>query len=411
MAKRIILLGTFKQTLTAVRSLGRAGMHVTLARFGGTPAYPERSRFATDHLSFGDCRDTPSFIDALETQLQDSNPQDTYLFPVGELSLERVASAYERFQDRATLVMPDAKTALNCLDKTFVHAVASELGLPLPETFSYTNTADWQTSANAIGFPVLIKRKTSQRLVDGKKALICRNPVELARFLLDGNDPEPQSLLLQKYFEGIRHNCHFAALNGELVTFFQQKVLRTDTHDGTGYGVEGVSVAPNSQLRDLTARLVRRLDYSGVGCVQFLVNEATGECAFLEINPRLDATCALPLLCGVDFPQLAVACAAYRAHGGTMPVGPASYPVGVGAYWMLGDLFGLLHALNHRKIGLTGALYWLGRTALACLSYRNHMTWSWSDPLPTLQVYAESFALVALRPLRRIRSLLIRLPA
>lgn len=122
---------------------------------------------------------------------------------------------------------------------------------------------------------------------------------------------------------------------GEMVAYFEHKVLRTDRLDETGYEVEGISVQPTPILRYYCEKLVRVLNYSGVGCVQFLVDMERGALYFFEINPRLDTTCILLSRCGYDFPELALACAACldRVMASTGSV-PATYPVGKRVHWL-----------------------------------------------------------------------------
>ena len=82
--------------------------------------------------------------------------------------------------------------------------------------------------------------------------------------------------MLQKFAPGERHNCHIAADRGRILAYFQQKVLRTDELDGTGIGLDGVSVPVSPALRDYCERLVEALGYHGIGCIQFMVDEKSG---------------------------------------------------------------------------------------------------------------------------------------
>ncbi|MBI3555850.1 MAG: hypothetical protein HY074_06280, partial [Deltaproteobacteria bacterium] len=176
----------------------------------------------------------------------------------------------------------------------------------------------------------------------------------------------------------------------KLTTYFQQKVLRTDVLDGSGYGVEGVSVPPSAELRGYCEQLVGRLSYTGVGCVQFLLDSRTGKAYFLEINPRLDATCALPYRLGIDFPMLAVECAKVRAglvDADSVRLEQAQYQPGRRAAWIVGDIFGLLHAIRHRKVSAPQVAAWVGRICISVVRNRMHITWESRDPLPTVFLF------------------------
>ena len=280
--------------------------------------------------------------------------------------------------------MPEPATVLTCLDKRELYRLARELEVPTPSTFLFTSQSDWMSKAEQLGFPVVIKRGNSFSLVKDRKALIVESAAELGSYL--GSEEaaqDPTSLILQKRVDGNRHNCHFVAVEGKVAAFFQQEVLRTDTFDSTGYGVEGVTVPPDEKMRVYTERLVARLKYTGVGCAQFL-RATDGRPYFLEINPRLDATCVLPYFCGYDFPRYAMDCARR-----TLSVAVGSYPTGIRFHWLLGDFQGWRRAVRRRQVTSGRAVKWLGQMCRAFGSNRCHATWSWSDPLPTFYLYGQ----------------------
>src|SRR5262245_30530457 len=151
-----------------------------------------------------------------------------------------------------------------------------------------------------------------------------------------------------------------------------------------------MSVAPTPVLRHYCVALVERLQYSGVGCVQFLASADSGVKYFLELNPRLDATCALPYRCEYDFPRLAVDCRAYLEGGSPFPPQvPPTYPCGKRVHWLLGDIQGLLRAIGAGDVDGRAALRW-GLKLLGAFTRADvHLTFWWKDPLPTGFLYAQ----------------------
>lgn len=142
------------------------------------------------------------------------------------------------------------------------------------------------------------------------------------------------------------------------------------------------------------------LKYSGVGCVQFLVDDRSGTVNFLEINSRLDATCALAAHCDYDFPLMALEYTRYR-HG-TRPAPPhddSPYPRRR-AVWLLGEIEGLGHELRRHDIGVREAWPAFLSTLRSAIVTDAHLIWSWRDPLPALHACA-----------RLLSSILFRRPA
>jgi biotin carboxylase len=287
----------------------------------------------------------------------------------------------------AVWVMPDPATVLRCLDKREIYELTPTLGIPTAPWRKFTDFDDWSRAARKMGFPVVVKRKDSATALREKKAVILRSPAALESFLAElRSEPDPESLLLQKFADGDRHNCHIAADRGRIVAFFQQKVLRTDEPDGTGIGIEGASEAVSEDLRDYCERLVKALDYQGIGCIQFMVDESSGAVAFLEINPRMDSTATLPYRLGYDYPRIATEIAARRAPAPlTTP-----YRIGKSYHWLYGDALNWYACRKQRRQSLNELAHWALKMCWRSLT-AYHLTWDARDPMPTLHRFTKKF--------------------
>jgi predicted ATP-grasp superfamily ATP-dependent carboligase len=397
MSGRILVLGDFRQTVTVVRSLARAGFRITLG-CDDPRSSTALSRYVSD-LWIYDWSSSERFYDQLEAYLRSEKPD--FVFTVGERLLRRLIKAAPRFEPLSTWVNPDPATIARCFDKSALYELAPQLGIPTLPWRRFTGADDWRDSARAMGFPVVVKRKDSAAHVQDRKALILDTPAQLDGFLATlPSEPRPEELVLQKYLAGVRHNCHVACADGRLIGYFQQKVLSTDELDDTGIGTAGMSVAPTPELRAHCERLTQALDYTGIGCIQFLVDEAAGTAGFLELNARMDSTAALPYRLGYDYPLLAVELARYRRSQRGRPAGFApAYAPGKTYYWLYGDLGAWVSARKHR-ISAAALAAWALR--MAWMSLRSHhLTFDWRDPLPTLDMYRQRVARLALRRLQR----------
>ena len=379
----MLVLGEYRQTITVVRSLARAGYRISLgtSQAHGSTAM---SRYVSDVHVFEDSH-RERFLDQLESYLQREKP--VYVFPVGETEARHIAHAAGRFMPLATWVMPDPVTVLRCLDKREIYELTPTLGIPTAPWTKCTDIGVWPGVAREMGFPVVVKRKDSTTAIKQKKAIILRSPEAFESFLAElRSDPDPESLLLQKFAHGERHNCHIAADRGRVVAFFQQKVLRTDEPDGTGIGIEGASVAISGELRNYCERLVKALDYQGIGCIQFMVDQQNGAVAFLEINPRLDSTAALPYRLGYDYPRIATEIAARKAPAPlTMP-----YCIGKSYHWLYGDTLNWYASRKQRRQSRLELANWALKMIWRSLT-AYHLTWDARDPIPTLHRFTKKF--------------------
>ena len=79
----------------------------------------------------------------------------------------------------------------------------------------------------------------------------------------------------------------------------QHRRLR-ETIDGGSTYRETIAEIP--ALSDATAKLVERLDYTGVGMFEYRYDPATGDWVFLEINARFWGSLPLAIAAGANFP-------------------------------------------------------------------------------------------------------------
>jgi predicted NAD/FAD-dependent oxidoreductase len=114
-----------------------------------------------------------------------------------------------------------------------------------------------------------------------------------------------------------------------------------------------------------------------------MVEAASGAAAFLEFNPRMDSTAALPYRLGYDYPRIAVELAARRAPAPlTTP-----YRTGVRYHWLYGDALGWLACRNQGRQSRAELRGWALKILRSGLTSRHHLTWDARDPMPTLHLY------------------------
>lgn len=387
MPPKILVIGNYRQTITLIRSLTKAGYHVIVGR-EDKRVFTQYSRYTSEIWSHPDIeKSEEAFASALAKYLADRQDID-FIFPIGETDIICLMHYPEAIPSSVGLVMADPYVTSTCLDKFRCYEIVSGLGIPQAPFRKVYNYASLLAAAEEIGYPCVIKPNNSLTTLFGRKALIVHEFAELKR-AIPAWPGSNKFLLLQRWMPGYRHNCHFVADGTRLLAYFEQRVLRTDRLDGTGYGVDGISIAPDPERKAHCESLVTALNYSGAGCIQFLVDEPSRSMSFLEINPRLDATCALPYYCGYDFPRMAMQYAEYRR--GTLASPPenfSTYPVGKRGVWRWGDVHGWLQAVEMNSLDLRESAGWLKKIAVTFFSRDIDLIWSWRDPLPACYLFA-----------------------
>ncbi len=393
----VLLLGNYRPTLAIARALQPLGYSIVVAGEGGEGA-AEHSRHVDRIMPAGDLE-----RGALPAWLTDgaklSKAGIDMVIPVTEAASRKLAANASSLSADITWVTPSAEAVQACLDKPGMFARCQSLGVPT-EPFANTTSRDLSDAIDSVGLPCVIRPLDSTRRIGGEKAIFVETRADLEAEALNALPPS-EPLVLQRKASGTRHNLYFASAEGRLVGVCEARIDRTDRADGSGLAVEGVTLAPNADLVRWTEALTQSLAYTGIGCAQFLVDARSGATMFLEINPRVPGNHAIAEAAGLPLARLSVDLASGRA----MPEEPIVGRAGLRFAWTYGDLRGLREAIRSRSITFGAALTWLARAGAMALKADIHMTWSWSDPRPTLVLFARQLG--GLRLMSRRRAALI----
>ena len=384
--------------MTVIRSLSKNGYDAIVGYIKDIigERFVKFSRYTRETWPHPSFNEEEQFIEALLCLLKERRDIG-YIFPVGDTSSGLLARNYNRIIPYCEIVMAKPAAIETCLDKAMIYQHVLKQNIPLPEMSVVQNLVDVDAQIKRIGYPFILKPKNNLLPFFGKKCIICNTPYEYKKYFPKWPD-KYQALVLQRKVSGFRHDCMFTSINGKIVCYFEKKILRTDVYDSTGYEVEIVTVRPSEQRKEYIESLTLALDYSGIGCVQFLVNEKDDSSYFLEFNPRLDYGNALPYSCGLDFIKQAIDVRRYLSSEiASLPCYKNDYPSGKRIHWLLADISGMLIALKRKEISFLQGIIWFFRIMFALSRSPVHMTWSWKDPLPTLVMYKQELSNIILK--------------
>lgn len=385
-SQSILLLENHRQTLTVIRALSSAGWRVVLG-VDRPGLFTESSQGVSEVWNHPPFRDEERFISSLQTFLK-SRQDIRAVFPIGEIAQVLLCQHPEVLTSNVKVIMPDASVVTTCLDKPRLFDLVRELGIPLPKTLEALDLTQLETAVGKTGFPCVVKPKMS--IVSGlkKKAIPLASWEEFRKSFPKwpvGSD----NLLIQKYIHGVRHNCVFWAVHGRVHQYLEIRVRRVDTWDGTGNGVDFESVKGSEVRKTYCETLLRKLNYTGVGVVQFLIDEKTGDSTFLELNPRLGAGFAVSYYSGFNLPLLALRTVLESPEkvAEDPAVSGMEIRLGTRACWLQGDVEGFVHAVKLRELGVFQGCRWIVAAIQSFLCADCHLIFSWRDPLPALRIF------------------------
>jgi len=386
----VLVLGNYRASLTTIRRLAARGCRVVLGAEPDTKS-AEYSRFVDEVWRCP--RFEPGsevFLDALLRKIGTlPGPGPVTVMPVIERPMDAVVSFQDDLAPWVRLAVPEARILSILHDKYASLVCARDAGLGVPAFELCGTVADLRTAIGRVGLPAVVRPITAGTRIGTNKAVTLTAPDDIDRFFT-GAEASMTGLLVQRRFIGIRTNVYFAAQDGCMLAEQHSKSVRTDRIDGTGQTIEGVTIAPIESISREMALIVKALNYTGVGCAQFLYDEKRDRPCYLEINARFGASYAFVERLGMGLTDYALNLAWNDPQ--PVPYRIGQYDAGTRFVWTLGDVSGLLYAIRRRDVGLAGAMLWLWNILLAAVRARAHVTWSWRDPWPTAVLYARAVA-------------------
>jgi len=317
----IVTDGMFRKSLSAIRSLGKAGFIVHV--FGdGWLTVGFWSRFTARRVLAPDAKDDlAGFGKALVRHLQElqaASPTGMrpVLLPMEDDTFRFVVDNFETLRAYADFIVPDPAAFRTCMDKAATMALAGRLNLPHPRT-EVADSVDTLIAAIArmSGSEFVVKpvQGSGSRgvrynpLFDAAEAaayLRKFGPVLIQERIPPGGEAVGVSVLFGRDGKCLAQFCH--------------KRLRQFPNTG-GPSTDRVGIA-DRMLLDMSLELLRAIAWKGVAMVEWKMDPRSGRPQLMEINPRFWGSLELAVRSGVDFPALYARAAAGQVEAPPEPV-------------------------------------------------------------------------------------------
>jgi len=205
------------------------------------------------------------------------------------------------------LLMPDATTMQQIVNKRSQYEIAQAAGIPVPAIHFPESPAAAARVAAAMTYPCLLKPYTShtaRKKLQGKVAVV--QTAEELRAAYERITGKGITVMIQEIIPGADSELFgymaFWDEAGREVTWVTKRKLRQFPPQ-FGDGSFQVTVdAP--EVAELSRRLLRAFRYRGFVTVEFKRSARDQVCRLIEINPRTVSGNQLAICAGVDFPWL-----------------------------------------------------------------------------------------------------------
>jgi D-aspartate ligase len=353
-----VVLRTSPNSLSVVRSLGRAGLKVVVAATGSDAAVL-RSRYVErfEHLPEIDDRSIGFYLPSLV------RPGDRpFLMATGDQDAMLVAKHRERLAERFCFVSPPLEALEGIVDKARLYTTARAHGIPHPAFHVVSETPDIDEAIARVATPCYVKPALAHEWRRFRRGKLQRadSPAELRRILAEfvalrltaipieiipGDDGEVHSVTT--YID--RH--------GRPVAWRTKRKIRQFPVDaGDGCAQE---ITDEPAVAELGLRLLAICGHRGPATVEFRRDSRDGRFVLMEINARTILGQEMIARSGLDAALLAY----HDARGLELPATGAARPV---RWIFFGPDFRAFKELHKR--GAITTWQWL-KSLMACRSY------------------------------------------
>ncbi len=296
----LLLDGDTLPALAITRSLGSRGIPVVVASHQKNPI-AGYSRYASNILNYPNPLLAPDhFVHWLEDKL--AGHQYQLVIPATERTLVPIARHFHSSSHYNRIAAPALDALEIVLDKSRTALLARQCNAPLPASWDITSTEALRSALPELSYPMVIKPGRSISDNSLRTPLSVRYAHSEEELVKVGTELlEHGHLVLQAYFSGIGKGIELIANRGEIVSAFQHQRLHEMPLSGGGSSYRK-SVTVDPVLLEVSARLIKQLNWHGVAMVEFKQNPENGEFILIEINGRFWGSLPLAVAAGADFP-------------------------------------------------------------------------------------------------------------
>jgi predicted ATP-grasp superfamily ATP-dependent carboligase len=289
----LVLDGESGLTTKVVRSLAAAGRLWSIHVLARSASASRTSLAWSRHVaSFRVCTaaDDDAYSAAIYQMAADIGA--AVILPVTEataLFCIRHRQALERVARLAPL--PTAEAFITAIDKGLLGSLLARADVPHPRTCLACDA-----SLTEFRYPLVIK----PRRADGGYGIVkVESPHQLEQEL---RRRASDQLCVQEHIEGADMGCSLLAHQGDILAWTTQQGLRRSRPFSP---FSELRLEPFTAVYDVTAKLMRTLNWSGVAHVDLRLDSRTGQPLVLEVNGRFWASLWASTMANVNFPDLA----------------------------------------------------------------------------------------------------------
>jgi D-aspartate ligase len=300
-----LVLGGDFHGLAIVRSLARQGIPVcvvdnelSIARF---------SRYTTHYVRVPGLRQEQETVDALLAIAKRMNLRGWVLYVTRDEHVAAVSRHRAELSEWFRVPTPEWNVVKWAWNKWNTYQLAEKIGLSIPKTYCPQNLAE--LDALDVAFPVGVKPAVKEDFFYATKAKAWRaNDREEMKslFARASQHSNGNEVLIQEIIPGDGHHQYSSCLffkDGRALASMEARRWRQHPPE-FGRAATYVESIEHPQVREMSERFLREMNYYGLAEVEFKHDARDGKFKLLDVNVRTWGFHALGQAAGVDFSAL-----------------------------------------------------------------------------------------------------------
>ena len=372
----LAIVGDTQVGLWVVRSLARNGLTVH-AIVGSEHGQAAHSRFSTSAWVLESNPGSPGFADEMEELARKLDVGS--IMPVSEGYHNALITIRDRFEPDIHLFSPSRECFDKSTDKDYMQSLCSELGVPVARGMRLDQLMT-DGKGDALCFP-LVLRTRKQNIKGGKapwKAAYAETGEQLYKLYEQVKD-FADNVIVQEYHPGVEDHVQILMHEGKPF-MVGDYVGEHHMPLAGGVTVQRVSCHHERLVAD-AVKLLKALNWQGIGGVQFHYDPDTDKHIFLEINPRFIGGLPTVIMAGFEASFLL-----WQSHFEPEKMRKSNYRLGLRTRILGGDanwMFGMT-----RGDQLPPGQQHIGKLRAAATFLWNFGPWTrddsflWNDPKP-----------------------------
>ena len=299
----VIIIEGHVQGLANTRALGKAGIpvivvseHNCLARYS---RYCKKFFNCPEYLSI-------EFIDFLINLASIEGIRDWVLLPSNDHAVYNISEHIERLQDYYKIISPEPEIFEIVYNKELLITLCQSIDIPVPVSWFPEDREDINLSD--LKFPVLIKGKNGLTFYKnlGRKAFLVESHENLKQTFETISGKIPFSNFYIQNLLPVEKNKVVSftsfSINGEIKSYWMGVKVREHPHQfGTATYSLGVEIP---ELFGLAEKLLRKISFTGVCEIEFLLDPRDNEYKLIEVNARTWLWVDMAIKSGINYPVM-----------------------------------------------------------------------------------------------------------